>query len=298
MAFLSEADIEQGVLEQLQTLGWITTSDELIGPDGRTPERDSHAEVVLKQRFEEAVTRLNPSLPAEARQEAMRKLLQHELPSLLEENRRLHKLMTEGVDILAAAGIQSPDISILSDEFLAEVQQMDKKNLALEALRKLLNDDIRSRSKSNVVETRAFSERLEDAVARYHANAITTAEVLQELIQLAKDIRAARQRGEESGLSDEEIAFYDALAENDSAVQMMGDDKLKLIAHELLTSLRENVSVDWAHRESARARMRVLVKRILRKYGYPPDLQDEAVQTVLQQAEALSSEWSLHGETL
>ncbi|WP_010672238.1 type I restriction endonuclease subunit R [Aeromonas caviae] len=199
---------------------------------------------------------------------------------------------TEIVDILAAAGIKSPDISILSDEFLAEVQQMEKKNLALEALRKLINDGIRSRSKANVVQTKAFSERLEDAVARYHANAITTAEVLQELIQLAKDIRAARQRGEEQGLSEDEIAFYDALAENESAIQMMGDDKLKLIAHELLMSLRENVSVDWAHRESARARMRVMVKRILRKYGYPPDLQDTAVQTVLQQAEALSSGWS------
>ena len=202
-------------------------------------------------------------------------------------------ISTEIVDILAAAGIKSPDISILSDEFLAEVQQMERKNLALEALRKLINDGIRSRSKSNVVQTKAFSERLEDAVARYHANAITTAEVLQELIQLAKDIRAARQRGEEQGLSEDEIAFYDALAENESAIQMMGDDKLKLIAHELLVSLRENVSVDWAHRDSARARMRVLVKRILRKYGYPPDLQDAAVQTVLQQAEALSSGWSL-----
>ncbi|GGH55308.1 DEAD/DEAH box helicase [Comamonas phosphati] len=200
---------------------------------------------------------------------------------------------TEIVDILAAAGIKSPDISILSDEFLAEVQQMERKNLALEALRKLINDGIRSRSKANVVQTKAFSERLEDAVARYHANAITTAEVLQELIQLAKDIRAARQRGEESGLSDEEIAFYDALAENESAVQVMGDDKLRVIAHELLVSLRENVSVDWAHRDSARARMRVLVKRILRKYGYPPDLQDTAVQTVLQQAEALSAGWSV-----
>ncbi len=200
---------------------------------------------------------------------------------------------TEIVDILAAAGIKSPDISILSDEFLAEVQQLEKKNLALEALRKLINDSIRSRSKTNVVQTKAFTERLEDAIARYHANAITTAEVLQELIQLAKDIRAARQRGEESGLTDEEIAFYDALAENESAVQIMGDDKLKVIAHELLMSLRENVTVDWAHRDSARARMRVLVKRILRKYGYPPDLQDKAVQTVLQQAEALSAGWSV-----
>ena len=198
---------------------------------------------------------------------------------------------TEIVDILSAAGIQTPDISILSDEFLLEVQQMEKKNLGLEALRKLLGDSISSRTRSNVVETRAFTERLEDAIARYHANAITTAEVLQELIKLAQDIRAARNRGEEQGLSDEEIAFYDALAENESALEVMGDDKLRVIAHELLVSLRENVAVDWAHRESARARLRVLVKRILRKYGYPPDLQDAAVQTVLQQAEVLSALW-------
>ncbi len=198
---------------------------------------------------------------------------------------------TEIVDILAAADIQTPDISILSDEFLLEVQQMEKKNLGLEALRKLLNDSIRSRTRSNVVETRAFTERLQDAIARYHANAITTAEVLQELIKLAQDIRAARRRGEEQGLSDDEIAFYDALAENRSALQVMGDDTLRVIAHELLVSLRENIAVDWAHRESARARLRVLVKRILRKYGYPPDLQDAAVQTVLQQAEVLSASW-------
>src|SRR5690606_31824308 len=134
----------------------------------------------------------------------------------------------------------------------------------------------------------------------YHANAINTAEVLQELIQLARDIRAAHQRGEELGISEEEYAFYMALAENNSAVEVMGNDQLMVIAHELLASLRDNVTVDWAHRESARARMRVLVKRILRKYGYPPDLQDAAVQTVLRQAEALSSAWSLsrHGATI
>jgi type I restriction enzyme R subunit len=198
---------------------------------------------------------------------------------------------TEIVDILAAAGIQTPDISILSDDFLLEVQQMEKKNLGLEALRMLLNDSIRARAPTNVVQSRAFTSRLEDAIARYHANAITTAEVLQELIKLAKDVRAARSRGEEEGLSDDEIAFYDALAENYSALEVMGDAKLRVIAHELLVSLRKNVAVDWAHRESARARLRVLVKRTLRKYGYPPDLQDSAVQLVLQQAEALSASW-------
>jgi len=197
---------------------------------------------------------------------------------------------TEIVDILSAAGLSSPDISILSDEFLAEVVQMEKKNLALEALRKLLNDEIRSRSRSNVIETRKFSERLEDAIARYHTNAISTVEVLQTLIGLAKDLREARNRGEETGLTPEEIAFYDALADNQSAVDVLGNDKLKVIAHELLVGLRANVTVDWAHRDSARAKLRVLVKRILRKYGYPPNLEDAAVRGVLAQAEALLAE--------
>ncbi|MGP1395451.1 MAG: type I restriction endonuclease subunit R [Inquilinaceae bacterium] len=200
---------------------------------------------------------------------------------------------TEIVDILAAAGITTPDISILSDEFLAEVQQLEKKNLALEALRKLLNDQIRSRSKTNIVETKRFSERLEAAIAKYHANAISTVEVLQALIDLAKDVRAAHRRGEEEGLSQDEIAFYDALAESESAVELMGNDSLKVIAHELMVSLKGSVTVDWSHRESARARMRVLVKRILRRHGYPPDLEDAAVQTVLRQAEALSSAWAI-----
>ena len=197
---------------------------------------------------------------------------------------------TEIVDILKAAGIESPDISILSDEFLAEVREMDKKNLALEALRKLINGEIRSQGQRNVAQAKAFSTRLEEAIGRYHNNAITTAQVLEELIQIAKDYRAARQQGQETGLSDEEIAFYDALAENESARELIGEPQLRLIAHELMTRIRENVTVDWMHRDSARAKIRVLVKRILRRYGYPPDLEDAAVQTVLQQAEGLSAE--------
>ena len=168
---------------------------------------------------------------------------------------------------------------------------MEKKNLALEALKRLLNDEIHSRNRTNVTEEKKFSERLEKAIARYHTNAISTVEVIQELIDLAQDIKAAHQRGEAQGLSPDEIAFYDALAENESAVQVMSNDSLKVIAHELLMSLKSNVTVDWAHRENARARLRRAVKRILRKYGYPPDLQDEAVQTVLRQAEALSAAW-------
>ena len=199
---------------------------------------------------------------------------------------------TEIVDIMKAAGLQSPDISILSDEFLAEVRDTDKKNLAVEALRKLINGDVRSQAKRNVTQSKAFTERLEAAIGRYHTNAITTAQVLEELIQLAKDIRAARARGEESGLTDDEIAFYDALAENQSARQAMGEPALRVIAHELVMVIKSNVSVDWMHRDSARANIRRHVKRLLRKYGYPPDLQDAAVQNVLQQAEALSSQWA------
>ena len=201
-------------------------------------------------------------------------------------------ISTEIVDILDAAGLQAPDISILSGEFLAEMAGMEQRNLTAEALRKLVDGDIRSHSKANIAQTKAFTERLEDAISRYHANAITTAQVIQELIAIAKDIREARGRGEEQGPSPEEVALYAALAENESAVEVMGDDQLRVIAHELLISVRNTGSVDWMRRGSARARMRVMVKRILKRYGYPPDLQAGAVQTVLQQAEALSERWA------
>ncbi|MCB9960151.1 MAG: type I restriction endonuclease subunit R [Rhodospirillaceae bacterium] len=197
---------------------------------------------------------------------------------------------TEIIDILKAAGLETPDISILSDEFLAEVRQMERKNLALEALRKLINGEVRSQSRQNVTQAKAFSDRLEAAIGRYHTNALTTVQVLEELLALAKDIQQARRRGAESGLSREEIAFYDALADNESARDLMGDASLWVIAHELLKSIKANVTVDWMHRSSARANIRRHVKRILRTYGYPPDLQDAAVQNVLQQAEAMSAQ--------
>ena len=196
----------------------------------------------------------------------------------------------EIIDVLHAAGMKSPDISILSDEFLLEIAGMEKKHLALEALKKLLTGEIRSRSRTNVVESKAFSQRLEDAVARYHAGAISALEMIQELIGLAKNLKAAFSRGEETGLSQEELAFYDALAEHEKAVEVLGSEQLRIIAHELVQQLRGNVTVDWHHRESARASMRILVKRILRRFGYPPDLSDIAVQTVLAQAEALLRE--------
>ena len=201
-------------------------------------------------------------------------------------------ISTEIIDILKAAGMQSQDISILSDEFLSEIQGMEKKNLALEALRKLINGEIKSKLSSRVVKTKAFSERLAEAINRYHTNALTTAQVIEELITLAKQIRAEIELRGKDGLSEDEVAFYEALSENDSAVDVMGDAKLKLIAHELLKSIRSNATIDWHRSEMARAKIRVAVKRILKKYGYPPDLQSDAIQVVLQQAEAFSEKWA------
>jgi type I restriction enzyme R subunit len=202
-------------------------------------------------------------------------------------------ITTDGqvIDVFTAAGLPKPDISILSDQFLAEVRGLKHKNVAAELLEKLLKDELRVRSKRNLVQGKMFSEKLKKALNAYHNRAITTAEVIEELIKLAKELDAAAKRGESLGLNDDEIAFYDALAANDSAVQAMGDEKLKLIAAELITQVKKSVSIDWTLRESARARIRVMVKRILSKYGYPPDLQEEAVKTVLAQAELLCNQW-------
>jgi len=200
---------------------------------------------------------------------------------------------TEVVDIFAAAGLDKPDISILSDEFLAEVQELPQRNLALELLRKLLNDEIRTRMRKNVVQARSFTEMLEEAINKYQNRAIEAAEVIEELIKLAKEMREAQKRGEKLGLDDDEIAFYDALEVNDSAVRVLGDDTLKLIARDLVNSVKRSVAVDWTKRENARAQIRVMVKRILRKYGYPPDKQARATELVLEQATVLCQEWSV-----
>ncbi len=190
------------------------------------------------------------------------------------------------IDVLAAAGMKRPEISVLDDRFLAEVQNMEQKNLALEALRRLLAGEIRSRSSQNVVEAKAFSKRLEDAVARYHSNAITSLEMIQELINLSKDLKASIERGDELGLNVDELAFYDALSENESAVEVMGNEQLRVIANELVEQLQQNATVDWHKKESARAKLRILVRRILKKYGYPPDLAPSAINLVIAQAES------------
>lgn len=192
---------------------------------------------------------------------------------------------TEVVDILEACGFDRPDISVLSEEFMLEIQNMKHKNLAVEALKKLLNGEIAARTRSNVVKNEEFSTRLEQAIARYHNRSVDALQVIQELIEIAKDLR----KQPEDGLTPEERAFYDALAQNKSAVEVMANEKLLVIAAELVTTVRSNSGIDWWRRENVRARMRVAVKKILQRHGYPPDLTSEAVKTVLKQAEALAS---------
>lgn len=196
------------------------------------------------------------------------------------------------VDIFAAAGLKKPDISILSDEFLSEVRAMPQKNLAVELLRKLISGEIKVRGRKNVVQARSFAAMLEQAIRRYQNRVIEAAQVIEELIALAKEMRRVAERGEQLGLSEEELAFYDALVTNGSAVKVLGDETLQAIARELTAAVRNNVSIDWTTRENVRAGLRVIVKRILRKYSYPPDKQDKATETVLEQAEALSEEWA------
>lgn len=197
----------------------------------------------------------------------------------------------EVLDIFAAAGLNKPDISILSEDFLAEVRDMPQRNLAVEVLRKLLNNEIKLRSRRNLVQSRSFAEMLEKAIIKYQNRTIEASAVIQELIELAREMREAQERGEKLGLSPDEEAFYDALGVNDSAVQVLGDETLKTIARELVEMVRRNVTIDWTAKESVRAKLRVMVKRILRKYGYPPDKQESATVTVLQQAELICADW-------
>ena len=202
-------------------------------------------------------------------------------------------VVSEGItDLFAAAGLGRPDISILSDEFLEEVRGLPQKNLAVEVLRKLLRGEVRKRRRKNVVEARSFAEKLEETLTRYRNRAVEAAQVIEELIAIARQMREADRRGEELDLGEEELAFYDALGTNESAVQVLGDETLRRIALELTETVRKSATVDWTLRESARANLRRLVKRVLRKHGYPPDRQEKATRTVIEQAEALSGEWT------
>ena len=200
---------------------------------------------------------------------------------------------SEGVmDVFAAAGLDKPDILVLSDEFLAEVRGMPHQNLAVELLQKLLSGEVSTRRRNNVVQARSFAEMLEQTLRRYQNRAIEAAQAIEELFELARDMREANARGERLGLSEDELAFYDALETNDSAVRVLGDETLRDIARQLVETVRSNVTIDWTLRENVRANLRRLIRRILRKHGYPPDKQEKATQTVLEQAEVLSEGWA------
>jgi type I site-specific restriction-modification system R (restriction) subunit len=223
--------------------------------------------------------------PGEARTE---KELDHAVRQIVSR-----AVASEGVvDIFAAAGLKKPDIAILSEEFLAEVRGIPQRNLAVELLRKLLSGEVRSRRRRNVVQARSFAKMLERSIRRYQNRAIEAEQVIEELIAPARHMREADARGEQLALSKEELAVYDALETKDSAVKVLGDETLRGIARELVATVRANVTIDWTVRENVRAHLRVLVKRILRKHGYPPDKQEKATQTVLEQAEVLSQEWA------
>ena len=200
-------------------------------------------------------------------------------------------LVTEQViDIFDAAGIKKPDISILSEDFLLEVQNMEHKNIALEVLKKLLNDEIKARLKKNLVQSRSLMEMLEDSIKKYHNKVITAAEVIEELIELSKEIKMMDTKPQEMGLSEFEYAFYTAIADNDSARELMQKEKLRELAVVLFEKVKQNASIDWTIKENVKAKLKVIVKRTLRQYGYPPDMQALATETVLKQAELIADE--------
>lgn len=196
------------------------------------------------------------------------------------------------IDLFESYGVKSPDMSILSEKFLDEIQNMKQKNLAIELLNRLLRGEIKSRSKKNLVQSKTFTEMLLEAIRKYENRTMEAAQILAELVKLAKDMRESYQRGEKLNLTEDEIAFYDALEVNDSAVKILGDQTLQQIARELVDSIHKNVTIDWTKRESVRAKLRLTVKKILRKYGYPPDKQEKATQTVLEQAEIIAKDWA------
>ena len=193
------------------------------------------------------------------------------------------------MSLFEVAGLPQPNISLLSADFLLEVQALPQRNVAVELLRRLIEDEVKARRRTNLVQARSFAEMLRGALDRYNKQSVAAAVVLNELIALAKEMQAAKNRGEELGLDDNELAFYDALANNKSAVEVMGDQQLAGLARELLITVRRNTTIDWSVQESARAKMRIVVKRLLRHFGYPPDLAESATHTVIQQAELLAA---------
>jgi type I restriction enzyme R subunit len=272
--------LENGKQRYLQTVTRLSQAFALAVPNEKVLAiRD---EVGFFQSVRARIIKSSPEheLQAEDVEQAIRQIISRAVAS------------DEVIDIFKAAGLKKPDISILSDEFLADIQNMPQRNVAIELLRKLLYDEIKLRSRKNLVQSRSFADMLERTIRSYQNRAIEVAEVVAELIELAKEMREANKRGETLKLSEDELAFYDALEVNDSAVQVLGDDTLKGIARELVCRVHENVTIDWTVKENVRAKLRVMVRRTLRKYGYPPDKQEKATQTVLEQAELIAKDWA------
>jgi type I restriction enzyme, R subunit len=239
-------------------------------------------EIAFLQAVRVILTKSDPSksLSDDAKEHALRQIMSRAVVS------------AEVMDIFGAAGLERPDVGILSDEFLEDVRKLKERNLAVEVLERLLRGQIRSRFASNVVQSRKFSELLQNSLMRYRNRAIETAQVIEELIAMAKHFQAEAARGVDLGLTADEMAFYDALATNEASVRALGDTTLRKIARELTDKLRASNSVDWYVRDSVRAKLRLMVKTILKKWKYPPDGQDRATETVLEQAEALSAAWA------
>ena len=313
---MTEDQLEQEALGWLADVGYTHVFGPDIGPDGPTPERASYQQVLLPFRLREAIHRLNPGIPIAAREDALKQVLDLGIPVLLSANRHFHRLLVDGVPVqYQKDGETRGDFVRLIDwaepaknDWLA-VNQFSIKGphhtrrpdiilfvngLPLVLLERLLEGEIKSRFASNVVQNRKFTELLANVITRYQNRSIETAQVMEELVQMARKFREAASRGEQLGLTEDEVRFYDALANNESAVRELTDETLKKIAHELTENLRQNLSVDWSERESVRAKLRLMVKRILRKYKYPPDLQDAAVGLVLQQAQVMGESWAMY----
>jgi type I restriction enzyme R subunit len=263
----------------LKVVGDLTKAFALSVPHEKTLEiRD---DVAFFQAVRTAINKTTGSTPPpDLRDAAIKQILNGAIAS------------AEVIDIFSASGLKRPDISILSEEFMAEVRKIPHRNLAVEMLQKLLHDEIRFKTRRNLVQSKKFSQMLEEAIEKYKRKALTSAEVIEALIQVAKEIREEYKRSEALKLSDDEVAFYDALEVNDSAVKVLGEPTLRAIAIELVDTIRKNVSIDWTSKESVKAKLRLLVKRTLNKHGYPPDKQEKATLMVLQQAETIAENWA------
>ena len=280
MDFLLQADPDQGKNRYLQAVGELSRAFALAVP--HQAALDLREEVAFFQAVRAGFIKATPveGKTTEEMDSAIRQLVSRAVAS------------DKIVDIFAAVGLKTPNIGVLDDEFLAELRGLPQKNLALEMLRKLLNDEIKARGRRNVVQARSFAAMLEETIKRYQNRSLETAQVINELIELAKQMKAAHQRGEDLGLTEDELAFYDALEVNDSAVQVLGDETLRLIARELVETVRNNVTIDWTLRENVRANLRRMVRRVLRRHGYPPDKEEKATLTVLEQAEQIAKDWA------